>query len=67
MTLRYFPADGEPLLPKIPGVCVPSVASSVVFGSAVHVLINGRTGSAWGTFPPGFLHASPWYATEHYS
>ncbi len=35
--LRYFPADGEPLLPKIPYVPVPSVASSVVFGSAVEV------------------------------
>jgi hypothetical protein len=38
MTLRYFPSDGEPLLPKIPDVSVPSVASSVVFGSAVEVI-----------------------------
>ncbi len=38
MTLRYFPADGEPLLPKMPYVGVSSVASSVVFGSAVEVL-----------------------------
>ncbi len=38
MTLRYFPADGEPLLPKTPYVGVPSVASSVVFGSAEEVI-----------------------------
>ncbi len=38
MTLRYFPSDGEPLLPKIPDVSVPTVASSVFFGSAVEVM-----------------------------
>jgi hypothetical protein len=38
MTLRYFPQDGESLLPKIPALNVPSAASSVVFGSAVEVM-----------------------------
>jgi hypothetical protein len=35
MTLRYFPTDGGPLLPKLPNVLVPSVSSSFIFGSAV--------------------------------
>jgi hypothetical protein len=38
MTLRYFPQDGELILPKTPAVCVPSEASSVVFGSDVEVI-----------------------------
>jgi hypothetical protein len=39
MSLRYFPADGEPLLPKIPhSVGVQSTASSVVFGSVAEVM-----------------------------
>ena len=37
MTLRYFPTYGEPLLPKLPNVHVPTVLSSVIFGSAVEV------------------------------
>ncbi len=38
MTLRYFPTDGGPLLPKLPHVHVPSsVLSSVISGSAVEV------------------------------
>jgi hypothetical protein len=37
MTLRYFPTDGGPLLPKLPNVHVPTVLSSVIFGSAVEV------------------------------
>jgi hypothetical protein len=38
MTLRYFPADGDPLLPKTPYVGVPSDSSSIVFGSVVEVM-----------------------------
>jgi hypothetical protein len=37
MTLRYFPTDGGDLLSKLPNVIVPSVSSSVIFGSAVEV------------------------------
>ena len=37
MSLRYFPTDGGPLLPKLPHVHVPSVSSSVIFGSSVEV------------------------------
>ncbi len=37
MTLRFFPADGEPI-PKIPAVFVSSVTSSVIFGSTVKVM-----------------------------
>jgi hypothetical protein len=42
MKLHYFPANGEPLLPKIPYVPVPSVASSVVLDllSKLHQLKN---------------------------
>jgi ankyrin repeat protein len=38
MTLRYFPQDGEPLLPKVPANCVPTQASSVIFGSATEIM-----------------------------
>nr|CAH0106535.1 unnamed protein product [Daphnia galeata] len=38
MTLRYFPQDGEPLLPKVPAICVPTRASSVIFGSAAEIM-----------------------------
>ena len=38
MTLRYFPEDGQPLLPKIPDVSVSSEASSLVYGSAIEVM-----------------------------
>ena len=38
MTLRYFPQDGEPLLPKVPAICVPTQASSVIFGSAAEIV-----------------------------
>jgi hypothetical protein len=38
MKLRYFPSDGEPLLPKTPYEGVTSAASSVVFGSAEEVM-----------------------------
>jgi hypothetical protein len=38
MTLRYFPQDGAPLLPKIPAPYVPSEASSFVFGSTVEIM-----------------------------
>lgn len=34
-SLRYFPADGEPPLPKIP---VPTEASVAMFGSLVEVM-----------------------------
>ena len=38
MSLRYFPTeDGDDPLPKLPNVHVPSVLSSVFFGSAVEV------------------------------
>jgi hypothetical protein len=37
MTLRYFPTDGGDPIPKLPDVHVPSVLSSVIFGSAVEV------------------------------
>jgi hypothetical protein len=37
MTLRYSPALGQPLIPKLPAVCVPSVLYSSVFESAVEV------------------------------
>jgi hypothetical protein len=38
MSLRYFPTeDGDDPLPKLPNVHVPSVLSSVIFGSAVEV------------------------------
>jgi hypothetical protein len=37
MTLRYFPTDDGPLLPKLPNVLAPSVSSSFIFGSAVEV------------------------------
>lgn len=36
--LRHFPAGGEPPLPKIPHVDVPSEASYAVFGSLVEVM-----------------------------
>jgi hypothetical protein len=36
MTLRHFPQDGGPSIPK--AVCVPSEAFSVVFGSTVEVM-----------------------------
>jgi hypothetical protein len=35
MALRYFPTNGESLLPKANDVCVPSESYAVVFGSAV--------------------------------
>jgi hypothetical protein len=38
MALRYFPAVGEPHLPKIPYVGVTTVASSEVFGNAVEFM-----------------------------
>ncbi len=38
MTLRYFLAGGEPPLPKILHVDVPSEASSAVFGFLVEVM-----------------------------
>ena len=38
MALRYFPQDGEPLLPKVPAICVPTQASSVIFGSAAEIM-----------------------------
>jgi hypothetical protein len=38
MALRYFPQDGEPLLPKVPAICVPTRASSVIFGSAAEIM-----------------------------
>ncbi|EFX80011.1 hypothetical protein DAPPUDRAFT_103867 [Daphnia pulex] len=38
MKLRYSPADGVPLLPMIPYVGVPSVASLVVFVTAEEVM-----------------------------
>jgi hypothetical protein len=38
MTLRYFPQDGEPLLPKVPAICVPTRASSNIFGSADEIM-----------------------------
>jgi hypothetical protein len=38
MNLRYFPADGEPPLPKTPYVGVTFVASPMVFGPAVEVI-----------------------------
>ena len=38
MTLRYFPQDGEPLLPKVPANCVPTRASSNIFGSAAEIM-----------------------------
>nr|CAH0106526.1 unnamed protein product [Daphnia galeata] len=38
MALRYFPQDGEPLLPKVPAICVPTRASSVIFGSADEIM-----------------------------
>jgi hypothetical protein len=37
MTLRYFPALGQPVIPKLPAVFVPSVLYSSVFGSVVEV------------------------------
>jgi hypothetical protein len=37
MSLRLLPANGEPLLPKIPHVEVPTEASVAVFGSFVEV------------------------------
>ena len=38
MSLRYIPTeDGDDSLPKLPNVHVPSVLSSVIFGSAVEV------------------------------
>ncbi len=38
MILRYFPTDGEDPFPKLPNVHVPSLLSSVIFGSAVEVV-----------------------------
>jgi ankyrin repeat protein len=38
MTLRYFPQDGEPLLPKVPAIYVPTRASSIIFGSAAEIM-----------------------------
>jgi hypothetical protein len=35
---RYFPTDGGDPLPKLPNVHVPSLLSSVIFGSAVEVV-----------------------------
>ena len=38
MTLRYFPQDGEPLLPKVPAIYVPTQASSDIFGSTPEIM-----------------------------
>ena len=38
MALRYFPQDGEPLLPKVPAICVPTQDSSYIFGSDAEIM-----------------------------
>ena len=42
MLLRHFPQDGEPLLPKVPAIYVPTQASSDIYDDGRAEVIGGR-------------------------